>query len=109
MTSRHEALRQSTKDQLKSIIERYERLEEEKAALTSDQKDIMAEAKSHGFDTKAIREIIKIRKQGDDKHAEEAAVLATYMHALGMDLPLFTAPTSAPKTEARQVREMEDA
>lgn len=80
----HEALHQATKDQLKSVIERIERLEEEKAALSSDIKDVYAEAKSNGFDVKALRSIIRIRKKDHDERVEEETILATYMHALGM-------------------------
>jgi uncharacterized protein (UPF0335 family) len=80
----HEALHQATKDQLKSIIERIERLEEEKAALSSDIKDVYAEAKSNGFYIKALRSIIRIRKKDHDERVEEETILATYMHALGM-------------------------
>jgi uncharacterized protein (UPF0335 family) len=69
---------------LRSIVERVERLTEEKAALAGDIREIFAEAKSTGFDTKAIKEIIKIRKQDRDKRREEMSVLETYMHALGM-------------------------
>jgi uncharacterized protein (UPF0335 family) len=80
----HEALHQGTKEQLKTIVERIERLEEEKAALASDIRDVYAEAKSNGFDVKALRSIIRIRKKNDQERIEEETVLATYMHALGM-------------------------
>ena len=70
--------------QLRSLIERIERLEEEKAALAADIREVFAEAKSTGFDTKAIRAILKIRKQDDHERMEQEAVLATYLHALGM-------------------------
>jgi uncharacterized protein (UPF0335 family) len=89
MTIASDTLHQATKDQLKTIIDRIERLELEKAALATDIKEVYAEAKSNGFDTKALKTIIGIRKKDGDKQAEEAAILATYMHALGMDLPLF--------------------
>lgn len=72
------------KDQLKSIIERVERLEEDKAAIASDIKDVYAEAKGNGFDAKALRRIVALRKQDPDKRAEQDAILDTYMHALGM-------------------------
>jgi uncharacterized protein (UPF0335 family) len=100
---------QSTKDQLKYIIERIERLEEEKAALSSDIKDVYAEAKSNGFDVKALRAIVKIRKEDGDKRAEEAAILATYMHALGMiqvELPFEAG--ELPRVSKRE-RELVDA
>lgn len=72
------------KDQLKSIIERVERLEEEKAGTASDIRDVYAEAKSGGYDVKALRTIVKMRKQDADERRESEAVLETYMHALGM-------------------------
>lgn len=74
----------STRNQLKAFIERIERLEEEKAAIAADVKEIYAEAKSNGFDVKAIRSIIRIRKQDDHERKEQEAVLETYLHALGM-------------------------
>lgn len=69
---------------LKSFIERIERLEEEKAGLATDIKDIYAEAKSTGFDVKAIRTIVKLRKMEDEKRAEAEAILETYKAAIGM-------------------------
>lgn len=72
------------KDQLKSIIERVERLEEDKAAIGCDIKDVYAEAKGNGYDVKALRRIVSLRKQDPDKRAEQEAILDTYMHALGM-------------------------
>lgn len=75
-------------DQLKSIIARVEKLEEEKAAIGVDIKEVFAEAKGNGFDTNAIRTIIKIRKKDADQLEAEKTILNTYMNALGM-LPLF--------------------
>jgi uncharacterized protein (UPF0335 family) len=75
---------QSAKDQLRSFVERIERLEEEKAALAGDIRDLFAQAKSTGFDTKALRTVIKLRKQEASERRDQEAVLATYMHALGM-------------------------
>jgi uncharacterized protein (UPF0335 family) len=77
-------------DQLKSIIERIERLEEEKKALGEDIKDVYAEAKGNGFDVKALRTIVRMRKQDANERAEAETILETYMQALGMlaDLPL---------------------
>lgn len=72
------------KDQLKSIIERIERLEEEKKATSDDIKDVYAEAKGNGFDTKALRTIVRLRKMDTDERREQEEVLETYMHALGM-------------------------
>ena len=72
------------KDQLKSIVERVEKLEEEKKAITDDIRDVYAEAKSNGFDVKALRAIIRMRKQEPAERQEQEAILETYMHALGM-------------------------
>ena len=71
-------------DQLKSIIERIERLEEEKKAISEDIKDVYAESKGNGYDVKALRTIIRMRKQDPNERAEEETILETYMHALGM-------------------------
>lgn len=70
--------------QLKSFIERIERLEEEKKALSDDISDVYAETKSTGFDVKIIREVIKIRKQDDETRQELEATLDLYLSALGM-------------------------
>ena len=70
--------------QLRSIIERIERLEEEKKTISDDIKDVYAEAKGTGFDTKALRKIIALRKKDEQERMEEEAVLDTYMIALGM-------------------------
>ena len=78
------SIQQSAKDQLRSYVERIERLEEEKAALAGDIKDLFAQAKSSGYDTKALRKVIKLRKQEAKERQSEEAVLETYMHALGM-------------------------
>jgi len=72
------------KDQLKSIIERIERLEEEKKAISDDIRDVYAESKGNGFDVKALRTIIRMRKQDADERAEAETILETYMQALGM-------------------------
>lgn len=72
------------KDHLKAFVERIERLDEEKKALADDIKDVYAEAKSTGFDVKALRTIIRLRKMDTDERKESEAVLETYMHALGM-------------------------
>jgi uncharacterized protein (UPF0335 family) len=70
--------------ELRQFIERIERLEEEKAALQGDIKDVMGEAKGRGYDTKAIKTIIRMRKKDKDERMEEEAILETYMNALGM-------------------------
>ncbi|MEZ5775126.1 MAG: DUF2312 domain-containing protein [Hyphomicrobiaceae bacterium] len=77
-------VQQSTNQQLKSVVERIERLEEEKAAIASDIKDVYAEAKANGFDTKALRKVISLRRKNMNERKEEEAILATYMAALGM-------------------------
>jgi uncharacterized protein (UPF0335 family) len=74
----------SSKDQLRTIVARIERLEEEKAALAADLREVYAEAKGNGFDVKALKTVIRIRKQDENKRREEEAVLTTYLHALGM-------------------------
>jgi uncharacterized protein (UPF0335 family) len=78
------SLQTSSKDQLRAIVARIERLEEEKAALATDLREVYAEAKGNGFDTKALKAVIRIRKQDENKRKEEEAVLTTYLHALGM-------------------------
>jgi len=81
-------------DQLRSVVERIERLEEEKANLAADIRDIFAEAKGNGFSTKAIRQILKIRKQDEAERQEQESVLDTYLRALGMrpQMDLFEEP-----------------
>ena len=71
-------------DRLRSIIERIERLEEERKALASDIKDIFAEAKSAGFEVKVIRQIIAIRKKEPSEVEEQETLLDLYRRALGM-------------------------
>jgi uncharacterized protein (UPF0335 family) len=75
---------QFARDQLKAIIERIERLEEEKKAISEDIRDVYAEAKGNGFDVKALRSIVRLRKQDIDERKEHETILETYMHALGM-------------------------
>jgi uncharacterized protein (UPF0335 family) len=77
-------LQSSAKDQLRAIVARIERLEEEKAALAADLREVYAEAKGNGFDVKALKSVIRIRKQDENKRREAEAVLSTYLHALGM-------------------------
>lgn len=71
-------------DQLKSIIARVEKLEEEKAGIAADIRDVFTEAKGNGYDVKAIRTILKIRKQDESEREEAENILDTYKHALGM-------------------------
>lgn len=75
-----------TADELRSFVERYERLEAEKKDIAEQQKEVMAEAKARGYDTKALREIIALRKRDADDIAEERAVLDMYAQALGMQV-----------------------
>lgn len=72
------------KDQLRAIVERIERLEENKAEIASDIKDVYTEAKSSAFDVKAIRTIVRMRKQDAHERQEQETILETYMHAMGM-------------------------
>src|SRR3989442_9083188 len=72
------------KDHLKAFVERIERLEEEKKAIADDVRDVYAEAKATGFDVKALRTIVRLRKVDADDRKEHEAILETYMHALGM-------------------------
>jgi uncharacterized protein (UPF0335 family) len=82
------------KDQLRTIVERIERLEEEKKTIADDIKDVYSEAKANGFDIKAIRTVIALRKQDADERKEQEAILDTYLQALGM-LPLFAMKEAA--------------
>ncbi|HEV7414746.1 MAG TPA: DUF2312 domain-containing protein [Tianweitania sediminis] len=70
--------------QLRAFIERIERLEEEKKNISDDIKDVYAECKGTGFDTKAVRQIIRLRKQDQAEREEAEALLELYMNALGM-------------------------
>ena len=72
------------RDQLKAFVERIERLEEEKKTISDDIRDVYAEAKGNGFDVKALRAVIRLRKQDKDERAEQEAILDTYLVALGM-------------------------
>jgi uncharacterized protein (UPF0335 family) len=83
-------------ERLKSLIERIERLEEEKRALAEDIKEVYSEAKGSGFDTKIIRQIIRIRKRDQDELDEEETLLDVYKRALGM------LPDAAPQAEAAE-------
>lgn len=77
-----------TKEQLKSYIERIERLEEEKAALATDIREVFAEAKANGYDTKIMRKVISLRKVDAAEREEQDQLLELYQQALGM-LPDF--------------------
>ena len=71
-------------DQLRLFIERIERLEEEKKTISDDIRDVYAEAKGNGFDVKALRTIVRLRKQDEGERQEQETILETYMQALGM-------------------------
>jgi uncharacterized protein (UPF0335 family) len=68
---------------LKSLIERIERLEEDKAAVANDLKEVYAEAKGEGFDTKIVRKVVRLRKQDKAKRLEEEALIDLYISAIG--------------------------
>ncbi len=70
--------------QLKSIVERVERLEEEKKEIAEQIKEVYAEAKANGFDTKTLRKVVSLRKRSTEDRQEEQALLDLYLHALGM-------------------------
>ncbi|MBR0855458.1 DUF2312 domain-containing protein [Bradyrhizobium liaoningense] len=72
------------KDQLKSIVERIERLEEEKKAVSDDIRDVYSEAKGNGYDVKALKAIVRLRKLDPSERAEAETILETYLQALGM-------------------------
>lgn len=71
-------------DQIRVFIERIERLEEEKAAIGNDIKEVYAEAKGNGFDTKVLRKVVSVRKQDHEERMEQEALLELYLAALGM-------------------------
>jgi uncharacterized protein (UPF0335 family) len=72
------------KDQLKAIVERIERLEEEKKTISDDIRDVYAEAKGNGFDVKALRQVVRLRKMDTNERQEHETILETYLQALGM-------------------------
>ena len=72
------------KEQLKAFVERIEKLEEEKKTIADDIRDVYAEAKGNGYDVKALRAVVRLRKQDSNERQEQEAILETYMHALGM-------------------------
>ncbi|SFO64859.1 Uncharacterized conserved protein, UPF0335 family [Cohaesibacter marisflavi] len=71
-------------DQLRAFVERIERLEEEKKAISDDIKDVYAEAKGNGYDVKVMRQVVRMRKQDSNERQEMEALLDLYLHALGM-------------------------
>lgn len=78
-----EILSATTAGRLRSIIERIERLDEDKAAVMADQKEVFAEAKGEGYDIKVLRKVVRMRKQDKAKRQEEDAITDLYMSALG--------------------------
>ncbi|MCP4071001.1 MAG: DUF2312 domain-containing protein [Hyphomicrobiales bacterium] len=72
------------REQLRSVVERIERLEEEKKAIADDIREIYGEAKANGYDTKVLRQVISLRKQDLSERQEQDAVRDLYLHALGM-------------------------
>lgn len=94
------------KDHLKAFVERVERLEEEKKALSDDIRDVYAEAKANGFDVKALRTIVRLRKQDIDERKEQEAILETYLQALGMldyapdERPVRSSPREGSRAQA---------
>jgi len=85
-------LQASAQKQLKQFIEQIERLEEDKKGIADDIKDKFAEAKAVGFDTKAMKQILRLRKKSKTERQEEEGILEVYMHALGMlDDPVIMA------------------
>ena len=78
-----DVLNSTAQTQLKTILERIERLEEDKAAVMADLKEVYAEAKGNGFDVKIIRMVVRIRKQDRAKRQEEEAILDLYLSAIG--------------------------
>lgn len=86
------------REQLRAVVERVERLEEEKKAISDDIRDVYAEAKANGFDTKVLRQVVRLRKQDLAERQEQDAVRDLYLQALGM-LPEFEAESTASESE----------
>ena len=81
--SNPDVLTSTAQGRLKSFVERIERLEEDKAAVANDMKEVFAEAKGEGFDVKILRKVIRLRKQDKVKREEEAALIDLYLGAIG--------------------------
>lgn len=79
-----ETLGNNSQQQLRSIVERIEKLEDERDGISADIKDVYTESKGNGFDVKALRTIIRLRKQSQTERQEQEAILENYMQALGM-------------------------
>ena len=82
-SSNIDVLNSAAQTQLRSVIERIERLEEDKAAVMVDLKEVYAEAKGNGYDVKVIRKIVRLRKQDKAKRLEEEALIDLYLAAIG--------------------------
>lgn len=80
----HNSITEHARNQLRSIVERVERLEEEKKAISDDIKDVFLEAKGNGYDVKALRTVIRLRKQDATEREAQESIVDTYKHALGM-------------------------
>lgn len=78
-----DVLNSTAQGKLKSMVERIERLEEDKAAVANDLKEVYAEAKGEGFDTKILRQVIRLRKKDSAKRQEEEALIDLYVAAIG--------------------------
>jgi uncharacterized protein (UPF0335 family) len=78
-----DVLTSTAQGRLRTIVERLERLEEDKAAIAGDMKEVFAEAKGEGYDVKTLRKVLRIRKQDKAKRQEEEAILDLYLSALG--------------------------
>lgn len=102
----------SSNNQLKALVERIEKLEEERSALADDVKSVFSEAKANGFDPKIIKKVLALRKKDAAARAEEQALLSVYMDALGMlaDTPLGKAAVerAATKSKAAPVEDEDD-
>jgi uncharacterized protein (UPF0335 family) len=78
-----DVLTSTAQGRLRTLVERLERLEEDKAAIAGDMKEVFAEAKGEGYDVKTLRKVLRIRKQDKAKRQEEEAILDLYLSALG--------------------------
>jgi len=81
--SNPDVLTAAAQGRLRTIVERIERLEEDKAAIMADMKEVFAEAKGEGYDVKTLRKVVRIRKQDRAKRQEEEAILDLYLSAIG--------------------------
>lgn len=95
-------------DQLRAFIERIERLEEEKKAISDDIKDVFAEAKGNGYDVKVMRQVIRLRKQDSNERQEMEALLDLYLHALGM-APDMSAEEASEKSAQHLTKKLKQA